>query len=120
MKLRIKGDSIRLRLMQTDVQNLQEQGQVTARLHFPAGNALVYKLEVAEAYNVVYTGDTLLVSIPEKAALDWMASEELSLKRHIELAEGQLFLLIEKDLACIIEREHEDESDAFPNPLSEG
>ena len=52
--------------------------------------------------------------------MHWANSDEVSLLAHQENnSMNALRLLIEKDFACLITREGEDDSDAYPNPINE-
>ena len=45
MKLRLRGNSIRLRLSQRDLATLLEDGAVEERVEFPGGSVLRHRLE---------------------------------------------------------------------------
>lgn len=117
MKLRIRGNSIRIRLMQTEVQVLADTGVLSEEVAFPGGEVFTYRLGLAGKIGADMSGSTLSIHIPEQEAKDWINSDVLSLDRFVALPSGeQLRILVEKDLQCLVERENEDESDAFPNP----
>jgi hypothetical protein len=120
MKLRIKGDSLRLRLTQGEVSALEKQGVVEDRVRFGGGAALTYRLRrdpAAGAISASYTDGTLEVRLPERAALAWCASNEVTLQgAQPAAADAELRIVVEKDFACLTAREGEDESDNFPNP----
>jgi hypothetical protein len=120
MKLRIRGNSIRLRLMQGEVEQLKLKEQIEERVTFPGGESLIYRLALADVLYATLAHHTLQVDIPRKEALEWIYSEEISLEEQTLDANGaELRILIEKDLQCLTERVGEDESDAFPNPKKE-
>ncbi len=117
MKLRIKGDSIRIRLTQSEVQKLAEKNSLSDAVKFPGGESFVYRLNLADVAGASMSANMLAISIPSKEAFGWVNSDNLSLDQRIDLADGEhLGILIEKDLQCLVKREGEDESDAFPNP----
>lgn len=117
MKLRIRGNSVRIRIMQSELKQLMEQGAIEEHVHFPEGNVLTYRLKVDAAFRASFENNLIEVSIDESDADIWMRSDELSLKTTIDVTKSsQLSLLVEKDLACLTPREGEDDSDAFPNP----
>ncbi|HEU4623332.1 MAG TPA: hypothetical protein VFS52_01145 [Steroidobacteraceae bacterium] len=120
MKLRIKGDSIRLRLTQGEVHALEQQGVVEDRARFGAGATLVYRLtrdRRTPAVAATYADGVLEVRLPEEAALNWCRSNEVGLTGTQQAApDAQLRIAVEKDFACLTAREGEDESDNFPNP----
>jgi hypothetical protein len=120
MKLRIKGDSLRLRLTQGEVRTLAESGSVEDRVRFGAGAALVYRLRrdpSAAAIAASYVNGAVEVRLPEGAALGWCKSNEVTLQGAQPAApDAELRIVVEKDFACLTVREGEDESDNFPNP----
>ena len=121
MKLRIKGDSIRLRLTQSEVQALAEGGVVEDRVRFGAGAAaLIYRLRRdAKAASIAasYADGAVEVRLPEREALSWAKSNEVTLQgAQPAAADAELRIVVEKDFACLTVREGEDESDNFPNP----
>ena len=120
MKLRIKGDSLRLRLTQSEVSELEEQGTVEDRVRFGGGAALVYRLRRdprAAAVTASFANGAVEVQLPERAALGWCKSNEVTLSgEQAAAADAELRIVVEKDFACLTVREGEDESDNFPNP----
>lgn len=119
MKLRINGNSIRLRLTQGDVKRLVEDGAVNESIDFGSGKASFgYDLELSKDTVLiccVYENSRIRVLLPEKLALDWSASDDVSIGSDDE----SLFVLVEKDFMCPKPRLREDESDMFPNPEKE-
>ncbi|HEY5623348.1 MAG TPA: hypothetical protein VIV14_06275 [Gammaproteobacteria bacterium] len=119
MKLRIRGDSVRLRLSQTETVQLSEQGFVADSIGFAAGNGLEYRIEAAAGASVVtaFDGRRILVTVPEPMVRAWLEPAEVSISAEQELEPGRrLRVLIEKDFTCLTPREGEDDSDSFPNP----
>lgn len=119
MKLRLRGNSIRIRLMQGEVKGLLEKGQISEEVLFP-DNPFTYALKVSSSYSASFCDSRMEICIPEADAVKWIIDEnELSLSASMNIANGDpIKILIEKDLACINARDDEDDSDAFPNPKS--
>ncbi len=116
MKLRIRGDSIRLRLTRQEVVALGESGEVAERTHFADGIFLEYRLRSDSESNAcvaVFHDNVLTVSVAAELAARWVHSEEVAVGCEDS---GPLRILIEKDFACLSERQGEDDSDAFPHP----
>ena len=114
MKLRIRDDSLRLRLTRSEVDTFANSGRVESRISF-GEKKLVYALaHSASAARVAarFANDEILVVVPSPAARAWASSEEVG----IESSDGALRILIEKDFACLKPREGEDDRDAFPHP----
>ena len=120
MKLRIKGDSIRLRLTRTEVNQFGETGRVEEAVHFPDGRRFIYALarsSGADCLLASFNGHKMTVTIPENRAQEWVDTNRVGFEDTCSLGEGILHLLIEKDFECLHKRP--DEEDAFPNPLAE-
>ncbi|MGZ3651319.1 MAG: DUF7009 family protein [Bdellovibrionota bacterium] len=122
MKLRIRGDSIRLRLTRTEVAAVA-QGQIVQEFtSFPGGIRFAYCLEpqpLAAGIEASFRDGRIAVTVPLAQAIAWAEGESVALQNSAE----ELSILIEKDFACLKPRafEKEDESDMFPNPnLSSG
>jgi len=119
VKLRIHGNSLRLRLNRSDVERLRETGICTESLRFGPGSQLSYMLEAspqATLIEVEYGENCIRVVLPRDMAQAWVGSDQISLCR--ERAEpGRPSLLIEKDFQCLHRKETaNDEADAFSNP----
>jgi hypothetical protein len=121
MKLRIKGNSLRLRVSRSEVARLLAGERVEETIHFaPQETAkLTYALEqqlsgVAPA--VQYTDGNVTVRIPADQAIPWCLTDQVGIVESISLgAAGSLDLVIEKDFACL-DRSDEDNQDTFANP----
>lgn len=114
MKLRIKGDTIRLRLTQSEVAAVA-RGDVVAETT-SLSEPFVYALETSgEAFGAAFGDGRMTVNVPRGVAVRWASTEEVSLRGR----EGSVRILVEKDFACLVPREEEGDSDAYPNPLAE-
>ena len=122
MKLRIRGNSIRLRLTKVEVEQLGSEGVVGESIHFGGSSTpLVYELRTSRAETIFaeFDGRRIGIAIPFDEADGWMNSDSVSLEASQAIGEDAfLRILVEKDFACLTERSTEDESDAFPNPLA--
>lgn len=118
MKLRILGNSIRLRLSQSDLGALLDGGAVEDRVVFPAGHVLIYRLESSsgEFAEADYDNDRVLIRFPVTEIQRWSQPDEVTLQALLPLDDGQLELLVEKDFRCLSPRDGEDDLDLFPNP----
>lgn len=120
MKLRIKDNSIRLRLTRSEVDALRESGFVSAKTGFPGGRELHYRVESSPASvnpAAFFSDNAVTVRLPETAVLAWAASEQVSLSGEQVLDDGAVLqILVEKDFVCLTSRDGEDESDMFPHP----
>lgn len=119
MKLRIRGDSLRLRLSQGEMRALEERGEVEDRISFPGGAALRYRLRVDNAKDVIsagYGSNLIDILVPRALSERWWGTDLVTLSASQPLAGGELRIVLEKDWACLAPREGEDESDNFPHP----
>lgn len=119
MKLRIKGNSLRLRVTQGELAQFSRVGRVAERIEFGGGAMLTYALvrdAGITAMRSTFGNATIEVHVPEAAAHHWCTSDDVALAGTYALPEGDMRLLVEKDFGCLAVREGEDESDNFPNP----
>jgi len=121
MKLRIRGDSMRLRLKRSEVDRLAAGASVVEETHFPDA-VLTYRLDVADnnGFSASFANSTLSVSLPRTSVLDWATTDEVSLIAEQKLSgSDSLSLLIEKDFKCLEPGHHRhcsDDEDTFPHP----
>ncbi len=124
MKLRIRDNSVRLRLMKGEVTRLRDEGLVAATTSFPGGHDFRYVLESTPASvrpAAFLSGSVITVRLPETMVLAWADSEQVSIADDLLLDDGEhLSILVEKDFACLAPRDGEDESDMYPHPEADG
>lgn len=120
MKIRIRDNSIRLRLERAEVDRLRDKGVVKSHTVFPGGQRFSYAVESSPASVqpvALFSDRTITVRLPETIVLAWATTEEVSIHGEQVLDDGAtLSLLVEKDFACLAPREGEDESDMFEHP----
>jgi uncharacterized protein DUF7009 len=118
MKIRMQGNSIRLRLSQTEVLQLQQSGRVAGRVEFGT-TTLTYALEKspAKTMNARFAEGKVTVFVPEAKAEEWASTDLVGLEHTTDLGTGKsLRILVEKDFKCLTVGPGEDESDNFENP----
>lgn len=123
MKLRIRGNSVRFRLSQTEMVQLTERGAVRDSIEFGPGARLDYRIEVGsvECLQASYAAQSICIVVPTAMARKWARPEEVALQGEQPVTgNGTLRILLEKDFACLTPREGEDDAAAFPNPASRG
>jgi hypothetical protein len=123
MKLRIQGNSLRLRLNRSDVEQFRTSGVCAESLRFDSNSQLTYTLETSSqltAMEVRYVQDYIRVLLPLDMAEEWTGSDRISLSLRSASDCGPS-LLIEKDFQCLHreERNPADDADAFPNPAGD-
>jgi hypothetical protein len=115
MKLRIQGNSLRLRLTQRDVARLSGQGRVESRIEFSPGQALVYLLErsfYAKSVDAAFDAQAIRVTVPAQMMTEWVESDQVGIEAS---SSAGLQLLIEKDFQCLHSRGEQD-LDAYAHP----
>lgn len=124
MKLRIHNNCIRLRLSQTEVDQLAQGKSVREKLNFPLENSnnFFYGLVPNPAIDVVsatFTNNEILIQLPTSELIEWAKSDRVGINKSIKTpVEGNLTIDIEKDFQCLHKRPGEDESDNFPHPAA--
>ena len=120
MKMRLRGNTLRLRLTRGEVDEIGAGDTIREETHFPGGQTLCYELAVGETYGATLstTSDVTIVriNVPQTQARVWAQSDEVGFAGEDPLAIDALEVLIEKDFTCITPRQGEEELDTFPNP----
>lgn len=120
MKLRIKGNSLRLRISPSEMTRLLEAGRVeeTIYLGVDAGARLTYALEhaaQAPPMSVRYRPQEVTVVVSSQNAQRWATGQDVGLYGRSDSSHGPLELSVEKDFACLDKSDAEN-ADRFPHP----
>ncbi|MEH6511958.1 DUF7009 family protein [Maribacter arcticus] len=118
MKIRIKGDSIRFRLTQTEVKELSENGKIYDSTNF--GNLkFSYGVTLNKNINnlsVRFENNGIILEMPDATGKSWYANDIITFENVLKISkENDLYLLLEKDFTCL-DNTIEDQSDNYPNP----
>jgi hypothetical protein len=117
MKLRIRGQSLRLRLTRQEVSRLVQSGTLEETTVFgPAPDARLtcfVGLAPANDINASFLNGRIAVTLPADQAAAWAAGEAVGLYAETEAG---LKIAVEKDFRCLEPRRGEDDSDAFERP----
>lgn len=118
MKLRIKSNSIRIRLTKTEVSTLASTGYLEEQTLF-ADNKFVYAIKCMGNGNELSASldiNKITMFVPAALIKNWPKNNVVGFNTNIPVAEnGSLYLLLEKDFACLDET-IEDQSDNYENP----
>ena len=119
MKLRIKGNSVRIRLTRPEVDQFCTEGYLEEKTEF-GNSSFVYALQGLDGIPNL-TADLsegkITMYVPAEIQKVWADNQTVGYENNMELGNGnQLFLLLEKDFKCIDAPPHEDQSDNFENP----
>ena len=113
MKMRVRGNSIRLRLTRSEVERFRETGLVEEIIEFGNGQKLVYALESAANSEIVsaeFDSNGITVFVPRKDAKQWVNSNQVGIEAGQNIGNGKILrLLIEKDFACLEPRKGEED-----------
>ena len=120
MKLRIKGNSLRLRITPSEMTHLLESGRIEETIHFStdASAHLTYAVEhsgAGSAITVRWAPRHVAVVIPSEQARRWGNSQVVGLYGEVDTTHGVLELAVEKDFACL-DKSDDENADTFPNP----
>ena len=121
MKLRIKGNSLRLRVSRSELERFQAEGRVEETIHFtPAPDAnLTYALESTSEpvpVSVRYGTREVAVILSEDRARIWSDASEVGVYATVDMGSmGSLEVVVEKDFACL-DRSDAENTDTFANP----
>lgn len=121
MKIRIKGNFLRYRLTQSEVQRLAHGESITESTCFGPGaeQTFVYALESKEGIDGLqasFSGGKITLFIPAESAKTWHTETRVGFESEQEVIPGVfLKMLLEKDFACLDDT-HEDQADKYPNP----
>lgn len=119
MKLRIRGNSLRLRVSRTELLRIAEQGSAEDSIRFAPGTEWRYGIEVKPGGDVAaqFAADSLRVVLPKARVEQWLDDGEVAIEGEQPIGNGEtLRILVEKDYTCLAPRTGEDDSDLFVNP----
>ncbi len=121
MKLRIRGDSIRLRLKRGEVERLAAGDKLVEETQFPE-SSFSYSLELSDNDDMLANFDNgdISISMPRKIVPEWADTDLVSLYSEQKLPDDRtLVILVEKDFSCLEPGHHrdcEDDADTYPHP----
>ncbi len=121
MKLRIRQNSIRLRLKRGEVDQIASGKSIIEETHFP-DSVLTYRLDVSDdgKFSMRFNEGNLVIRVPVSELTQWAETDQVSIVAEQALGDsGTLSLLIEKDFSCLAPGHHrpdEDDADTYPHP----
>jgi hypothetical protein len=121
MKLRIRGNAIRLRLKRGEVDRLAAGNTLVEETQFP-GSKLSFSLELSDADDMLASFDngSIAISMPREIIPEWADTDLVSLYSELALPDDAvLSVLVEKDFSCLEPGHHrdcEDDADTYPHP----
>ena len=121
MKLRIKGNSLRLRVSRSELERFLTGERIEETIHFSSepGAKLTYALQSASngtMTEVRYSSQEITVLLSEGHIQEWSGANQAGVYSSVDIGpEGLLNLIVEKDFACL-DRSDEENQDTFANP----
>lgn len=116
MKLRLRHNSIRMRLSRSELESFKESGLAEDSVEFPS-TPLVYILNSSDECKEIqasFNNGWITVNVPAAMGRKWAESDQVG----IENKYRGISILIEKDWACLERRpgDEEENTDTFPRP----
>ncbi|WP_433902635.1 DUF7009 family protein [Sphingobacterium puteale] len=112
MKIRIKDNSVRLRLTMSEIDKLGNTGEVDCRTEF-INQPFVYRIVQTDTAELIasFVENEIVIGLPTNMIKELVDTERIG----FEGQSGPVKILVEKDFVCI-DNTMEDQSDNFPNP----
>lgn len=118
MKIRIKGNTVRIRLSKTEVDLFAAKGYVEERTDFGT-STLIYAVKSTndETMSADFVNGNITLYVPQHLLQQWAATNLTGLDYNVPVSnDTHLYILLEKDFKCIDAIVTEDQSDYFENP----
>lgn len=124
MKLRIRGNSLRLRLTKSEVAEISAGSAVEETVEFGGEPAqqLIYALvptRDVESPTAVFDSGRIIVYIPKAQADEWARTNQIGIEAEKTVGDDgrALRILIEKDFTCLEPRTGGEDADTFAHPF---
>ncbi len=121
MKLRIQGNSVRFRLLRSEVTTFIETGRIEHTVHFAPDARAFFQYGLQHQPGLAQLEvrpdpSGITVAIPGRQARTWAETDQIGIYATIDLGSTRsLEISVEKDFACLDLSDAENQ-DAFPNP----
>jgi hypothetical protein len=121
MKLRIKDNSLRFRIDQSELAYLVDSGRIEKTIYFASDDhsRLTYSLECRPSFanaTLLYDPQEVTIVLSKDEVKAWAESEQVGIYATIDVGpHGTLDILVEKNYACV-DLSDADNRDTFPNP----
>ena len=119
MKLRLRENSIRLRLLRSEIEQLRQSGTVSEKIQFTERQTLTYTLKTSavEEISSRYENEEIVIEIPLGQAREWTTTDLVGLKNKQAInGNSTLEITLEKDFVCAGRPFDADNRDAFARP----
>jgi hypothetical protein len=122
MKLRIKGNSLRLRVTRSELVRLSAGKSVEEAIRFAPEPAAVFRYALVSSpgtdhVGIRYRDGGITVTVAPEQMRAWSEESQIGIYATLPIGPaGPLEIAVEKDFACLDGRD-EDNRDTFANPL---
>ena len=118
MKIRIQGNSIRVRLSRPEVEKLSRDSYIEEKTFF-GNNSFCYALKqdvLINALSATYSDNNMTMYVPKAFLEKWPENNVVGIDSEMPVGKTEtLYLLLEKDFKCL-DNVAEDQSDNYENP----
>ena len=122
MKVRILGNTIRLRVKMHETDAIRTTGMIEEVLEFGPSeeNKLRFQILTGENSFEIHQQDlTIQIVVPGTLVEKWASTDLVGFEESVTTSKGSVIkVLIEKDFACL-DGDREDEVGSYPNPIEE-
>ena len=122
MKVRILGNTIRLRVKMHETEAIRTNGMIEEVLEFGPSdeNKLRFRvLKSDDSFAIEQKDLTISVFVPKALVETWATTDLVGFEEAIITSKGSVInVLIEKDFACL-DGDREEEEGSYPNPIEE-
>lgn len=96
MRLRIRGNSVRLQLTKTELAKLADKGKIEDTVRFSSDQSLSYGIEVRStgAVTAAYADGALLVALPRSRLDLWLRPGEISVEGSQPVGAGKVLQIV--------------------------
>ena len=118
MKLRIKGNSLRLRLTQSEVARVRDGEAIEESTVLGIEQTLCYRIVAGpgpEEVRTSFVSGVVTITVAGSRLRHWATSDEVG----IESVSGPLRITIEKDFRCLTRPEEDSDPEFYPHPATE-
>jgi hypothetical protein len=122
MKLRIRDNSIRMRLDRAEVHRLVEVGWIQKTTYFPrpVGSSLTYLLKTkagASPADCMFEQGRLAIQLSTDVVRRWATNAQVGIQAELAVGMTVLKILVEKDFECLHGTAAGSQEGAYPNPM---
>jgi hypothetical protein len=123
VKVRLRDNSIRLRLTRTEVSTLAAGEAIDNATPLGVGEdqTLTFRIrpQDTDTININHDGLCIDLCVPIRRISDWAETDRVGLEEDVPLtADRVLHVLIEKDFTCLAPRPGDEDVDTFANPAA--